>query len=341
MSLPRTFGFPTAATLTVWAAVAVGAGWAGLVTVTALTLLEVVFSFDNAVVNAKLLGRLTPWWQTLFLTVGILIAVFGMRALFPVLLVTATSGHNPATVVDLARHHPDQYAAALATAGPALYGFGFAFLAAIAAAFFTDQDKDLHWLGPLERALVPLGRTDSAVTMLLLAAATAVAVTMPGGAGVRLAVLVAAAAGLVAHELLGLAGTLLGVEDRTGMLAGAAAAVMFVRLEVLDASFSFDGVLGAFAVTTSIGLIMAGLGAGAVWVRSLTVHLLRTGTLARFQYLEHGAHWAIAALAAVMAGKIYHLDPPEWVTGSIGVAFIAAAVASSVRRQRKEEPVHG
>ena len=73
-----------------------------------------------------------------------------------------------------------------------------------------------------------------------------------------------------------------------------------------------------------------GLGAGALWVRSLTVYLTRTNKLAEYRYLEHGAHWAILALGVVMLVKLYRVDPPEWFVGSIGLVFIATAIGSSV-----------
>jgi hypothetical protein len=115
-----------------------------------------------------------------------------------------------------------------------------------------------------------------------------------------------------------------------------AAFASFMYLQVLDASFSFDGVIGAFAITSSVLLIMAGLGAGALWVRSLTVYLVRTGTLAKYRYLEHGAHWAILALGVVMLAKLYHIELPEWMTGSLGLVFIVLAVVSSVVEKRRE-----
>ena len=106
---------------------------------------------------------------------------------------------------------------------------------------------------------------------------------------------------------------------------------------MLDASFSLDGVIGAFAITNEIVLIIAGLGAGAIWVRSLTVYLMRAGTLSKYRYLEHGAHWAILALGLMMFVKLYHVDPPEWVTGSIGIVVISIAVISSVIEQRRKK----
>ncbi|CAM5505348.1 hypothetical protein SALBM135S_04575 [Streptomyces alboniger] len=84
------------------------------------------------------------------------------------------------------------------------------------------------------------------------------------------------------------------------VMAGKAAFFMFLYLEVLDASFSFDGVIGAFAVTNDIVLMALGLGIGAMYVRSLTVYLVRQGTLDDYVYLEHGAHYAIGALAVIL-----------------------------------------
>jgi uncharacterized protein len=103
---------------------------------------------------------------------------------------------------------------------------------------------------------------------------------------------------------------------------------------VLDASFSFDGVVGAFAITLDPIVIAIGLGVGAMYVRSLTVFLVNRGTLDSYVYLEHGAHWAIGALAVILVLTIeFHI--PEWFTGLIGVAFIALSVWSSVRRNHK------
>jgi hypothetical protein len=109
----------------------------------------------------------------------------------------------------------------------------------------------------------------------------------------------------------------------------------FMYLEVLDASFSFDGVIGAFAITSDVVIIMLGLAIGAMFVRSLTVFLVEKGTLEEFIYLEHGAHYAIGILAAIMLASMkFHI--PEIFTGLIGVAFIGASLWSSVRHKRQQ-----
>jgi hypothetical protein len=109
----------------------------------------------------------------------------------------------------------------------------------------------------------------------------------------------------------------------------------FLYLELIDSSFSFDGVIGAFALTNNLFFIMLGLGAGAMFVRSFTLLLVENHTLIRYRYLEHGAFWAIGALAVVMmvgAG----LAVPEAVTGMIGALLIAASLGSSILANRKQ-----
>jgi hypothetical protein len=121
--------------------------------------------------------------------------------------------------------------------------------------------------------------------------------------------------------------------DKKGNLiaqTGWAAFSTFLYLEILDASFSFDGVIGAFAITQNVILIALGLGVGAVWVRSLTVYMVRKGTLDKYRYLEHGAHYTVGVLAAVLLLSIFwHV--PEVVAGLAGVTFVGSAFWSSRR----------
>jgi hypothetical protein len=343
MKYLKTFGFSAGATVVIWATVAFGLGAGALVTVMLLTLLEVTFSFDNAVVNAKLLGSLSRWWQAFFMTVGIFIAVFVVRFLLPVLIVMLTSGLGLLETMDLARNQPEVYAQELTKSGPAIDSFGGTFLVLVAAGFFLDDFKDTHWLRFLERRLAALGRYDNVAIFALTVLAVVMALTVPGNAQERLMVLLAAVCGIALSVGLGIFGTITAdqrLDEQEGRvqivkpLVGLAAFVMFCRLEVLDASFSFDGVIGAFALSSNIFVIMAGLGAGALWVRSLTVHLVRAGTLAKFRYLEHGAHWAIGVLGLFLLAKTYGFHAPEWMVGSVGLVFVGLAVWSSVRHER-------
>jgi hypothetical protein len=118
---------------------------------------------------------------------------------------------------------------------------------------------------------------------------------------------------------------------------GKAGFFLFLYLEVLDASFSFDGVIGAFAITSDPIIIALGLGfIGAMYVRSITVFLVKKGTLAEYVYLDHGAHWAIGALAALLLVSI-GVHVPEVLTGLVGLAFIGAALLSSTRLRNRNQ----
>lgn len=338
----RIYGASAFITLFAWAAVAFSGGPAALLTVAILTVLEVTFSFDNAVVNSKLITKLSPAWQFAFMTVGIFIAVFVVRFALPIFIVQTTAGLSFTGVVDLALHQPDVYGERLSQAGPVIDAFGGTFLLMIGVGYFLDAEKDVHWIGWLESRLAPLGRFDNITIFVMLSAAVGMYFTVDEEH--RVPVLVAAAIGVLLHVGLDLFAAIFDDPDegadakgKVTALVGAAAAVMFLRLEILDASFSFDGVIGAFAITTAVLVIMAGLGAGAMWVRSMTVHLVRAGTLAKHKYLEHGAHWAILFLGGVMIAKLYGAHLPEWLVGSLGVVFIGLAIFTGLHQKRHED----
>ena len=300
-----------------------------------LVVLEVTFSFDNAVINSRVLVRLSPFWQRLFLTVGIFIAVFVVRFILPIFIVMLTSGHGFAEVVELALHDPARYGETLHHAAPTIDAFGGTFLAMIGISYFMNRQKDIHWLGRIERRLARAGNYENFKVLVMLSVAMLLYATVDDAH--KTTVLVASIAGTLLHIGLEIFGSYFEKRQKSGTakLVGMAAFGSFMYLEVLDASFSLDGVIGAFAITNEIVLIIAGLGAGAVWVRSLTVYLMRSGTLGKYRYLEHGAHWAILALGTVMLVKLYHVEPPEWFTGSLGLIVIGIAVASSVIETRR------
>lgn len=301
-----------------------------------LVILEITFSFDNAVINSKILSRMSPFWQQLFLTVGIVIAVFVVRFILPVVIVMISSGFSFQGVVDMALNDPAHYTETLHKAAPIINAFGGTFLMMIGVSYFLDRKKDVHWLGRIEAWLSKFGQYESFKILVMLSVAMGLFYTVEPQ--YQLTVLAASIFGTMLHIALDLFGRYFGQrQSNAELLVGMAAFASFIYLNVLDASFSLDGVIGAFAITTDVLLIMAGLGAGALWVRSLTVYLVRTRALGKYRYLEHGAHWAILALGIVMLFKLYHVEPPEWLTGSLGLVFIATAVISSVIERRRHD----
>lgn len=331
-------------------------GWkaAGLTLI--LGIMEVTLSFDNAVVNAKVLERMSERWQQLFLTVGIVIAVFGMRLLFPLLIVGLTAKLGPIEAIDLAlkKLPSDQegsYGWYLAQAHPMIAAFGGMFLLLL----FLDwlfEDREITWLSWLEKPLAKIGKLDALSVIIAGVVLYIFAETVAKDPGV---VLGAGVLGIVTYLAVNGLGSLFenyeehqeelfeekthGGPTQLAKAVGKAGFFLFLYLEVLDASFSFDGVIGAFAITPDPIIIALGLGLiGALFVRSLTVFLVRKGTLSDYVYLEHGAHWAIGALAVILLISIgTHI--PEVVTGLIGVVLIAAAFVSSVIRNKRNPEV--
>ncbi len=363
----RTFGWSFGVTIASLIAALLYGGWAAFALCLILGILEVSLSFDNAVVNAKVLERMSAFWQRIFLTIGILIAVFGMRLVFPLLIVGITANLGPIEAIDLALEKgdpdtPGTYGYLLNEAHPLIASFGGMFLLML----FLDwlfEDREITWLSWLERPLARVGKLDAlsviiSLTLLILAAEFLVhgeerfSVLLSGVLGVLTYLAVNGRGSLFeasgldddeddeAKERAATAAGNDGVPARksgptpVAKATGKAGFFLFLYLEVLDASFSFDGVIGAFAITSDPIIIALGLGLiGAMFVRSITVYLVRQGTLAEYVYLEHGAHWAIGALAAILLLSLqWHI--PELVTGLIGVAFIGAAFLQSLGRIR-------
>ncbi|MFF5030996.1 DUF475 domain-containing protein [Nocardia salmonicida] len=322
-----------------------------------LGILEVSLSFDNAVINATVLERMSEFWQRIFLTVGVLIAVFGMRLIFPLAIVWVTAGLNPVEAFDLALNPPaddaayfpdgsPSYETLLTDAHPQIAAFGGMFLALLFLNFIFDE-RDITWLSWLEKPLAKAGKLDM-LSVVVAGTGLVLVAEFLADADDRSTVLVSGLLGMIVYILVDGLGSMFHTEEfeegpqggpsTLVKATGKAAFFLFLYLEVLDASFSFDGVIGAFAITSDPIIIALGLGLiGAMFVRSITVYLVRQGTLSDYVYLEHGAHWAIGALAAILLVSIgVHIN--ELITGLVGVAFIGAALVSSVLRNRKSEP---
>ncbi|MDR3158067.1 MAG: DUF475 domain-containing protein [Zoogloeaceae bacterium] len=316
-----------------------GMGILSALTLTAaLGVMEVSLSFDNAVVNAAVLKNMSARWQRIFLTLGILIAVFGMRLLFPIVIVAAATGLGMREVSGMALTQPEEYARHLAASHAGIAAFGGMFLLLVFLSFLFDAERQVFWLGRAEARIARLGRLKAPGVTLALLALLGIHLWLPLPPSARATVLSAGLGGVALFLLVSGLDGFFASETRGKSVADTAkrgGAASFLYLETLDASFSFDGVIGAFAITRDVVLIMLGLGIGAMFVRSLTVHLVRRGTLDEYVFLEHGAHYAIGALAIIMlAGITLHI--PEIFTGLAGVAIIALALVSSIRHKRRK-----
>ena len=304
-----------------------------------LSILEVSLSFDNAVVNASVLKDMDEVWQRRFLTWGIAFAVFGMRIVFPLAIVAIAAQIGPVEAVTLSLNDPAEYQRLVSSAHVGIAGFGGAFLAMVGLKFFFDADKDVHWIDVIERRIARVSALPAAEIALLLLALWGISTLLPTEEA--LTFMVAGVLGLVTFIAVEAISTLLEMREQAARAAGMVARSGlggFLYLNILDASFSFDGVIGAFALSNNMVVIALGLSIGAMFVRSMTIHLVRKGTLAEYRYLEHGAFWAIIVLGAIMLISA-KLHIPETITGLIGAILIGLSFWWSVRHNRLENPV--
>jgi len=306
-----------------------------------LMVIEITFSFDNAIINARVLATMSPFWRRMFMTVGILVAVFGMRVVFPIIIVMFSAGLGWSEVIQLALQDPQKYAEVLRTAHPAIASFGGMFLLMLMLHFFFDDSRTVHWLGKIERPMQVIGR--KWLHAVVCSFALVILTFLPFNHHPN-ETMIAGLAGILSYAAIHGVSELFTKQrelaaKKTGRISRRQAALAglssFAYLEVLDASFSFDGVIGAFAITQDVILIAVGLGIGALWVRSLTLYIVHHKVLDVYRYLEHGAHYVIGILAlTLLAGLFYEI--PEAVAGLVGIGVIAAAITSSVAHNKRE-----
>lgn len=299
-----------------------------------LAALEIALSFDNAIVNANKLEEMTPVWRQRFLTWGILIAVFGMRIVFPLAIVAIFAWINPFAAMHLALADPDEYSRIIGKAHGPISAFGGTFLMMVALKFFVDSEKTIDWIGPIERGLRYCSSIRGLEIALVLIIVLTISRILPNDYSAQF--VTSAIMGLLVFVAVDGLGTVLdNIAGRTAEIGAKGGLGAFLYLEVLDASFSFDGVIGAFALTTNILLIAIGLGIGAMYVRAMTIMLVEKGTLAEFRYLEHGAFYSIFALSLVMfMQSIFHVH--ELITGGVGMTIIGLSFASSIHHNQKD-----
>lgn len=335
-SLLKHYPIPVALTIIVWLVVGWYVGLSALITLIILTFLEISLSVDNAVVNSRTLGLMSRFWQRLFMTLGIFIAVFLIRFALPIIIVAVSASLGFSDVLNLAVANPSEYGHKLHLAAPMINTFGGIFLLLVALYFFISAPRRDLWLAWPERLLARLNKIPLIKPAIALAVLTLVylSVSPADRSVVGIAGLVAVGIYLLLHSIT-LVMEKLNTAESSLHKTGLQALTAFLYLEVLDASFSLDGVIGAFAITDNIFIIIGGLGIGAVWVRTMTLHLVHSKALLRYSFLESGAHWAILLLGLIMLAKLFSIEPPEWVIGSVGLVCVGLSIVSSRKLHKR------
>lgn len=325
----RIFAFSIVFSIAVIVAVLANLGLSALFITLVLVIVEITFSFENAIINAKIVQRLSRFWQTIFLTVGIFIAIFGVRIILPIAIVAITANIAWSEVINLALNNPELYSEKLTEAAPSITAFGGAFLLMLAASFFFDKRRGVHWFGFIEE---PMQRYGYVWMPLLLSSVVIVGLSLLPINDHANQTLVSGFIGiglyLFIHGLSELFSKIQKKRNNMKAQTGLVAFSSFLYLELLDASFSLDGVIGAFAITNQVLLIAAGLGIGAIWVRSMTIFMVRRGTLKTYRFIEHGAFYTVTILATILlAESVLHI--PEAVAGVLGIGIITASILAS------------
>lgn len=300
-------------------------GLYGVIKGTTLSIVEVSLSFDNAAINALILYTMSPVWRRRFIIYGIPIAVFGMRFIFPALIVSVLSGVDPISAARMSFNEPELFSQYLTTSGHMIEAFGGIFLVIIFIKWLYG-DKEKYWLAYIERPFSRIGAISNPTALTVLGIIFAM-----GAVKKDFTILLAGIAGFIVFEAID---SLKAILENTGEKSkGSSDLGKFIYLEILDASLSFDGVIAAFAITHDIVLIMIGLGVGAFAVRTLTIFFVEN-SMAELVYLQNGAHWAIGFLGAYMLASLF-ISISDILVSVATMGVIALAIVSSLKEAKK------
>lgn len=309
----------------------------GVIKGTTLSIVELSLSFDNAVLNALVLYTMSTVWRRRFIIWGIPIAVFGMRFVFPALIVSIVSGLDPISAIKLSFNDPQLYSSYLRESKHIIEAFGGVFLLIIFIKWIYGE-KESYWLSYIEKPFAKIGNNSNMAILTVLGVVFFIGVLKKD-----FTIVMAAIAGFIVYEAIDLIKALLennkiarrlqqGKGDSNGSMGDLG---KFIYLEVLDASLSFDGVIAAFAITHDIILIMVGLGVGAFAIRSLTIFFVEQ-SMTELSYLEHGAHWAIGFLGVYMISSMF-VKIPDILVSIATMGVIAVAIMSSLNEAKKKK----
>lgn len=303
-----------------------------------LAILELSLSLDNSIVNASILKNWNAFWQKMFLTVGFLIAVVGMRLLFPIIIVAFSTGMGSVEVFQLAVNDPVKYSSILLSNYPNMAMFGGIFLWLVFSNFLFDPEREHTWIPLVENTASKVSGVPFISYLLAL-----VLVAIGFANDLPMSAVYAGLVGILTYaSIQGISALLekFSNEESSGNVKLTSNTVKagiggFLYLEVLDASYSLDGVVASLSITNDIVIIMLGLAIGAMAVRCLTIYLVKQGTLDTYKYLEHGAMYAIGVLAIIMllGSKGIHL--PEIVVGSVGLILIGISLYHSIKENKQ------
>jgi len=286
-----------------------------ILTIIGLSLFEIVSSIDNAVINADVLHTMSDKAKRWFLTWGLFFAVFLMRGLLPFMIVFAM---NPALGVvgafTASFSDDPAIAEAIKTSAPPLLAAGGIFLMFLFVHWLFMEPKHYGLRG--ERFIHERGFWFYAIVSILL--------TIIVWFGITTNPLIAFGAVTGSTLFFVTNGFKENAEQKEKELikGGKMSDISkLLYLEVIDASFSIDGVLGAFAFTFAVPLILIGNGIGAVVLRQITISNIER--VKKYKYLKNGAMYSIAVLGIIMLLESFHLPIPVWLSPIMTIGILS------------------
>lgn len=297
--------------------------WFIILTILGLSLFEIITSIDNAIINAEVLSTMGEKARKWFLTWGIFFAVFVMRGILPfVILFAATPQLGVVGTITAAFSNDPHIAETVKESSHVLLIAGGVFLIFLFFHWLFLEPKNFGLRG--EKFFHKQGAWFYAVISVLLTAIVWLAFQHHEPL-LQFGAVVGSTAFFIIHGFRSFA-----EEQEAKLLTGGMSDVSKIAyLEVLDASFSIDGVIGAFAFTFAIPLILIGNGLGAIVLRQLTIRNIER--IKKYKYLKNGAMYSILVLGIVMLLHSFGVEVPEWLSpvvtfGTVGYFFYKSRI---------------
>ena len=268
-----------------------------------LALFETITSIDNAIINAEVLTTMSERAKKWFLTWGLLIAVFGLRGLLPFFIVWGVNPSiGPIGAVTATFSNDPHVLKAIESSAPILLVGGGTFMLFLFFHWLFMEPKHFGLKG--ERFFLKQGVWFYAVVSVLLS--LIVYHCLKINPVMALGAVVGSTAFFITHGFKENA-----AEEEEKLISSPKSDLSKIFfLEVIDATFSIDGVLGAFAFTLSVPLILLGNGIGALVVRQITIS--NVDRIKKYPYLKNGAMYSIFFLGLIMLLNSFGFHIPEW-----------------------------
>jgi len=296
--------------------------------VAGLCLFETITSIDNAIINAEVLSTMSEKARRWFLLWGLLFAVFVIRGVLPWLIVwMSTPSLGPVGALTATFSSDPAVIAAIEQSAPMLLVGGGTFLVFLFFHWLFLEDKNFGLRG--ERYFATKGVWFFAIVSIILAAIVWLALgrdpMMAFGA------VIGSTAFFIVHGFRQNA-----EEQERKMVSGDLSDISKIfYLEIIDATFSIDGVLGAFAFTMAVPLIIIGNGIGALIVREITVR--NVDSIKKYKYLKNGAMYSIFCLGIIMILDSFGFGIPSFVSPIITFGVVGYFLVMSLRAMPKGE----